>query len=74
MRRDSLASLADRVLRELDLDSSPEKQGSADRDIEVSSNGSDFHSEGLADQLAERIRRNEGGRYDFKTYVDPENR
>jgi len=32
---------------------------------------SDFESEELAAKLEERIRLNEGGRYDFEIYEDP---
>merc|ERR1712066_485362 len=42
-------------------------------DIESSSGESDFHTENLAELLAERIERNADGRYDFNIYVDPEN-
>lgn len=63
----------DRVLRELAVEVSLESKDQLYSDVE-SSDDDYFRSEHLAEQLADRIRRNEGGRYDFEIYVDPESR
>lgn len=60
-----------RALRELTLEVLRESGSS---DAESSSGGSNFESENLAEQLAERVRQNVDGRYDFEVFEDPEMR
>jgi len=60
-----------RALRELTLEVPQECMEHPFSDVE-SSSGSDFQSENLSEQLAERVFQNTNGRYDFEVFVDAE--
>lgn len=60
-----------RALREITLGLPPGDEDDPFTDADSSSGESDFQSENLAEQLAERVRLNADGLYDFEVYVDP---
>lgn len=67
----AIAAEPSRALREMLLEVPPECKEHPYSDIESSEDG-DFRSENLAEQLAERVQQNEGDRYHFDVYIDPE--
>jgi len=72
-RRNEAAPFDLRALRDIVVDE-PQEHAEMEEEEEEFSCDDDFDTEGLAEQLAERIQQNVDERYDFEVYVDPENR
>jgi len=70
--RDQAGSFDLRALRDVVIE--PQEHAAMEEEEEECSCDDDFDTEGLAEQLNERIRQNVDERYDFEVYVDPENR